>query len=151
MLDDMTRQAPSHVSATLAPRSFDPEAGTIEVTWTTGADVPRVDYSTGRAFTERLAPEGADLARLNAGGPVLDTHASYSVRDQIGAVVPGSARVVNGRGIATLKLSDAPEHAGIVANIASGVLRNLSVGYTVAEWSTEVANDGAEIRTAIRT
>lgn len=150
MPDDLTRRAAPRLGAALSPATWNPEARTADVVWSTGADVTRRDYSTGHTYTERLALEGADLSRLNAGAPVLDAHASYSVGDVLGAIVPGSARVMNGQAIATIQLTADPAHAGIVANVGAGVLRNLSVGYTVQEWSTEVADDGTELRTATK-
>ncbi len=150
MPDDLTRTAGMRRQASLAPSTWNAEARTLDVIWSTGAAVERRDYATGRTYSELLSLTGADLARLNAGAPVLDTHSSFSVGDVLGAVVPGSARIVGGQGVATIALTADPAHAGIVANVGAGVLRNLSVGYVVQEWATETMPDGAELRTATK-
>jgi hypothetical protein len=135
----------------LPPASFDPSARTVDVTWSTGAPVQRRDWATGRPFLEVLAmdPGTVDLSRLNAGAPVLNTHGSYELADQIGVVE--SAAIEGGQGRATLRLSERDDVAGIVADIAAGVIRNVSVGYVVDEWLVTPATDTApETRTATR-
>jgi hypothetical protein len=71
----------------------------VSVVFSTGSPVKRVD-SYGRAYWERLAvtPEALDLSRLNDGAPVLDMHQALSIRDQLGSVVPGSARIEGAKG-----------------------------------------------------
>ncbi len=71
------------------------------------------------------------LDRLNAGAPFLDSHQSYELANVIGSVVPGSARIVDGRGVAKIQLSSARSDADIVQKIKDGVIRNCSVGYWV--------------------
>lgn len=117
----------------LRPDTWNAEERTIEVCWTTGARGARFDWSRWETIDEELAT-GADnvrLDRLNRGAPVLNTHQSYDLRTQIGVVVPGSARMENGEGVATVKFSDRDEIADIVADIAAGIIRNISVGYLV--------------------
>jgi len=118
--------------AELRAASFDEAANTIEVIWTTGAKVRRFNWLDG-AFDEELivSPQSVRLDRLNAGAPFLNTHASYDLADVIGSVVPGSAKIVRGQGIARILLSDAPGDADTVAKIKAGVIRNVSVGYRV--------------------
>ena len=118
---------------TLQPTSWNAETRTIDVVWTTGARGTRFDFDSFGMVDEELATGSGNvrLDRLNSGAPVLNAHQKGDLADQIGTVVPGSARMANGQGIATLRLSDRPEVASIVADIASGIIRNLSVGYTV--------------------
>ncbi|MFC3074184.1 prohead protease/major capsid protein fusion protein [Shinella pollutisoli] len=118
--------------AQLRAASFDEAANTIEVVWTTGAKVRRFSWLDG-AFDEELvvSPQSVRLDRLNAGAPFLNTHASYDLADVIGSVVPGSAKIVRGQGVARILLSDAPGDADTVAKIKAGVIRNVSVGYRV--------------------
>jgi hypothetical protein len=52
----------------------------------------------------------------------------------IGVVVAGTARIEGGIGIATLQLSRREDVAGIVQDIADGIIRNISVGYMVHEY-----------------
>lgn len=113
--------------------SFDAASNSVEVIWTTGAKVRRYSWSEGAYYDEELVvtPQSVRLERLNGGAPFLDTHDDWSLASVIGTVVPGSAELRNGRGFARVSLSVAPEHAGIVANIKAGVIRNISVGYRI--------------------
>lgn len=124
---------PQSRSVDLTPGSWNADARTIEVVWTTGSRGARFDWSTGEEIDEELdtSPAAVRLDRLNSGAPVLDAHQRGSLAAQIGVVVPGSARMQGGMGVATVRLSDRPEIASIISDIAAGVIRNLSVGYTV--------------------
>lgn len=116
--------------AELRAQSFEEASNTIEVRWTTGAIVRRQSWMDG-PYDEELVvePSAVRLGRLNSGAPFLDTHSSYSLSDILGSVVPGSARLENGAGIARIQLSTAPGAADAVHKIKEGVIRNVSVGY----------------------
>lgn len=117
-----------------APSSYNADAGTVDVVWSTGAPVRRYDYWTERAYLEELDLSGADLARLNAGGPVLQDHWS-SVETLVGSVAPDTARVEGNRGIATLRFDRTSETGrAIEAKVAAGHLRHVSIGYRVSTW-----------------
>jgi phage head maturation protease len=126
--------------------SFDEAANTVEVTWTTGAAVRRYSYRDGVYYQEVLevSPEAVRLERLNAGAPFLNSHSSYELANVIGSVVPGTARIENGVGVATILLSTAGEDAGIVEKIRAGVIRNVSVGYIIHRVEKTVNGDGAD-------
>jgi hypothetical protein len=103
-----TRTPPDLIqrAATFEPASFDAEARTIDLVWSTGADVERSDWSTGSRFIERMSmkPSDGKLARLNAGAPLLDSHDSIViVHHRRGR--PRSAAIRNGMGYATVRLS----------------------------------------------
>lgn len=106
-------------------------ADTFEVIWSTGAQVRRYDWWEGEEFYESLDLAGADLTRLNAGAPVLNSHASYDLTNVIGVVE--RAWVDGNEGRAEIRLSPRPEVAGIRADIAAGILRNVSIGYAIHE------------------
>lgn len=112
--------------------SYDEASNTIDVIWTTGATVRRVSWLDGE-FDEELIVSGnaVRLDRLNAGAPLLDTHGQWSLGSVIGAVVPGSAKIEGGKGVARVQLSTAPDAADRVAKIREGVVRNISVGYRI--------------------
>lgn len=119
-------------AAALTPGSFSEDENSVEVVWTTGATVRRNSWFDGPYDEELIvSPESVRLDRLNGGAPLLNTHASYDLCDVIGVVVPGSARLENGQGLARVQLSDAPGDADIVAKLRSGVIRNISVGYAI--------------------
>lgn len=50
-----------------------------------------------------MDPRAVRLDRLNAGAPLLKVHDASVLDSIIGSVVPGSARVGNGRGIARVR------------------------------------------------
>lgn len=130
---------PGRRSLELRVASWSDTARTVEVVFSTGGRVPRFDPARGIPVEEELsmAPGAVRLDRLNAGAPVLNTHQQGQLGDQIGVVVPGSARIDGGLGIATLKLSERDEVAGIVKDIAAGVIRNISIGYRVNAFEIE--------------
>ncbi|MBP0439547.1 prohead protease/major capsid protein fusion protein [Tianweitania sediminis] len=128
--------------------SFNPADNSVEVLWTTGAAVRRQNWVTGRYYNEILevTPEAVDLARLNAGAPLLAGH-DTDLRAVIGSVVPGSAVIRNGKGYARVGLSAAAGDADLVAKIRTGIIRNVSVGYRLIKVVvTEQADDDDEWR-----
>jgi len=118
-------------AATLNPTSFDETRRTVEVVWTTGAVVPRYDWRNERAYDEELVvdAQAVDLDRMNAGASVLDTHDQYNLSSVIGVVERAWLDGTEGR--ATVRLSERPELAGLVADIKAGVIRHISAGYSV--------------------
>ncbi|MDP3492634.1 MAG: hypothetical protein Q8R82_05935, partial [Hyphomonadaceae bacterium] len=135
MPNSITRRA----SLSTAPSTWNAEARTIDVTFSTFADVQRHGY------IERVTRDGLDLSRL-VGAHVLKDHNASSIDNVLGVVV--SARP---DGTATLRLSDRPEVAAIVGDIAKGVIRHLSFSANVTQWrdSTD-PKSGARIKTAVR-
>lgn len=134
-------------SAEVRSASFDESDNTIEVVWTTGATVRRTDWWTGRSYQETLevSDKAIRLERLNAGAPFLDTHDDWSLSTVLGSVVPGSARIEGGKGIAKIKLSRAASDADIVSKIRDGIIRNVSVGYAIHKViKTEADRDGGD-------
>lgn len=133
--------------ATLAPASADPDARTVEAIWTTGAAVRRRDAAG--FYLERLSldPADVDLSRL-IGASVLDAHRQSAVRDVLGTV--RDARIDGRQGVATLLFSARPEVLPIWQDVLAGILRHVSVGYSVERWrdDTDPAT-GERTRTAI--
>ena len=133
-------------AAEVRSASFSEADNTIEVVWTTGAPVRRYSYREGVNYVETLevSKEAVRLERLNAGAPFLNTHSDSNLSDVIGSVVPGSARIEGGKGVATIRLSSAAEDAGIVGKIRDGVIRNISVGYSIHKVERSVTSDGSD-------
>ncbi|REF72781.1 MULTISPECIES: prohead protease/major capsid protein fusion protein [Paracoccus] len=127
-------------AASPRPSTFDPEARTIEAIISTGADVERAGH------VERLDLSGADLSRLT-GAPVLDAHRSGSTRDQLGVVEAAELRP-EGLWVRMKFRSNDPAQA-VLADIAEGTLRGLSIGYSVRRWS-EGRESGRRVRTALQ-
>lgn len=93
-----------------------------------------------------MEPGAVRLDRLNAGAPFVDTHSTYCLDNVIGSVVPGTAKIEDGRGIATILLSAAPGVADTVQKIREGVIRNISVGYWLHKVVKTEADDGSVAR-----
>lgn len=132
---DMMRRA-----ATLAPTTFNAEANTVEAVLSTGADVQRFGY------VERLPVANANLRSI-AGKPVLDTHNTYSTRAVLGVIE--KAWRAEGEIRALIKLSSRDDAAGTVRDIRDGILRSISIGYSVAEWKDKTDPGGKRTRTAM--
>ncbi|RKS51945.1 Mu-like prophage major head subunit gpT [Paracoccus pantotrophus] len=132
--------------ATLAPATADPEARTVEVVWSTGAPVRRRDMAGQYMERLSLAPEAVDLSRLE-GASVLDAHRQTAVRDVLGSV--RSAAVDGKRGTALIQFSARPEVEPVWQDVLAGILRHVSVGYSVEDW-VENTENGARVLTAVR-
>lgn len=119
-------------AADLLPASIDAAERTIEVVWSTGARVRRTPFF-GDPFDEELAmdPRAVRLDRLNAGAPLLKVHDASVLDSVIGSVVPGSARIENGRGVARVRFSDRTEVEPLWKDVEAGHIRAVSIGYQV--------------------
>lgn len=114
------------------------EARTVEAIASTGAEVRR------GGFIEALDLAGADLSAL-IGGPVLDGHRASTTRDQLGIVESAEIRP---EGLwVRLRFRSNEAAKAVLADIADGTLRGLSIGYSVAEWK-ETRRGADRIRTA---
>lgn len=123
------------------PESVNAEARTIEAVVATSRPVPMAD-ALG-PFLEVLDPKAADLSVL-VGSQVLDSHRQSSLADVLGVVI--AARVQGDGIVATLQIG---ERAGPIWNdIATGALRNLSIGYTVSAYRETKDAKGRRIKTA---
>lgn len=132
--------------ADLAPFSADRDNRTVEVVWSTGAPVRRRDMAGQYIERLSLAPEAVDLSRLE-GASVLDAHRQTAVRDVLGSV--RSAAVDGKRGTAVIQFSARPEVEPVWQDVLVGILRHVSVGYSIEEWS-ETTENGARVLTAVR-
>lgn len=117
-----------------AVRTVDEAARTIELVWSTGAAVPRVNYRTGERFLEVLSldPEHCDLTRLNGGAPLLNTHGQYDLGQVIGVVE--RAEVDGAQGTALVRFSERPDVEPFWNDVRTGIIRNVSVGYAVRKF-----------------
>ncbi|MGI2325277.1 MULTISPECIES: HK97 family phage prohead protease [unclassified Methylococcus] len=119
-------------SATITPDTTDSAKRTFNVVWSTGAAVKRFDPLENRIFNEVLDLSGADLSRLNSGAaPVLDGHQAAGVGSVIGVVERAS--ISAGKGVATIRLSERPFVQSILQDVQDGILRNVSIGYSIDE------------------
>lgn len=116
--------------------TFNEAERTIDVVWSTGARGARYDWNIGRYYEElSMDATHVNLGRLNLGASVLNTHKAYDLSSVMGAVVEGSATVDGKEGFATLRLSERDDVAGYVKDIQAKIIRHISVGYNVTEYT----------------
>ena len=124
------------------PTSYDAERNTIEATIASNAPVERRDQAG--TFQEILSPAGLDV-EASRGVHVLDAHRQDGVASILGVLE--ALRVEGDEVVGTIRLSARPELAATVADIRSGVIRSLSIGYRVAKWADAKTN-GIRTKTA---
>lgn len=116
----------------MAPKTLDETDRSVDVDASSGAPVRRYDWQRQRDYDEVLTidPKAIRLDRMNAGAPFLDSHNYWGgLQSMIGAVVPGSARVEDGRLRCRVKFSTSPEGERAWQDARAGILRHVSVGY----------------------
>jgi hypothetical protein len=122
------------------------EDRTVEVVWSTGSKGIRSGWD-GPYYEElSMDPKHIDMSRLNAGtSPVLANHNRDDLSGVIGVVE--KAWLENGVGKATLRFSASdPAADQAFKKIQERVLRNVSVGYSVSQY-TNVSQKGDKIQT----
>ncbi|ACI97518.1 prohead protease/major capsid protein fusion protein [Rhodospirillum centenum] len=137
-------------AADLVLASFDEADRSVELVWSTGARVRRQPLF-GEPFDEELSldPAHVRLERLNGGAPLLKVHDMGTLDAVIGSVVPGTARIENGRGLARVRFSDRAEVEPILADIRAGHLRAVSIGYQVHRFEISRPASGPELWRAV--
>lgn len=143
-------ERPLHRALDVTPSTWDDATRSVELVMSTGAPVPRIDWSTGTRYVEVLSMEPAHvrMGRLNAGAPLLANHSSYSLESVLGAGVAGSARCDGGKITGRVAFSTRPDVAGVVTDVRAGILRNVSLGYRVYRWEID-RTQTPEVRRAV--
>lgn len=133
--------------ATIQPQTFDPEARTVQVIWSTGAAVPRRDGQGPYAEVLSLDPAHVRLDHLT-GASVLNSHQQRDLSNVLGVVT--AVGIEAGAGWATVRFSARAEVQPVVEDVRAGVIRHVSVGYSVARWlDARDPATGGRTRTAI--
>lgn len=136
-------------AATFVPDSYNEADNTIEVVAATEEmKVMRNSWSVG-LFYEILGmqPDQVRLERLNSGANVLDNHDAYSsVREAVVGVIE-KAWVDNGELHAKLRFSTRDDVKPLIEDVKNGIVRNISIGYSVFKFLvTEEAGGIPEYR-----
>ncbi|PQO22107.1 peptidase [Rhodobacteraceae bacterium WD3A24] len=126
-----------HRDARTRPNSFDPETRTVSAVIATPTPVPRRDARG--PFFEVLTADTLDLSASES-LPVLDSHRTASVRDQLGRV--RSIAQEGGNIVAVLEITSAEDAAPVVQRIADGTVTGVSIGYRVAGWTEKTTPEG---------
>jgi hypothetical protein len=129
--------------ARVQPQTFNAERNTVQVMWSRGTRVRRYDWWNERYYEEELvvSPEAVDMTRFEAGAvQVLDGHNRWS---GVSAILGIADRgwIEGGEAFAEVRLSGREELAGIVADIRAGIIRDISVGYSVERYEITRAQD----------
>lgn len=143
---------PLSLRAKVEAATADDESRTVELVWSTGADVERTDWWTGDRYVERLSlkPGHVRLERLNSGGaPLLDAHSAWSISDQIGVVEPDTVRLTAKEARATVRFSKRDAVDPIWGDVRDKIIKNVSVGYRVHKFEEERSGNKIPIRTAV--
>ena len=127
------------------PTSFNADARTIEAVIASATPVPRQDARG--PFHEILDPAGLDIAG-SRGTSVLDSHNRSGLDAVLGTL--DDIRIEGDQVIGTIRFSSRPEIDPIVADVRSGVIQHLSVGYEVAQWREGTGGGGIRTRTAVK-
>ena len=115
------------------PATLNNEARTVELVWSTGARVLRQPWLDDPFFEAlSLSADAVDLSRLNAGASLLNNHNANQLADVVGVVE--RAWIANGEARARVRFSSRPDVDGIWRDVQDGIIRNVSVGYTVQTW-----------------
>lgn len=131
----------------LEPNSYDAATRTVVAVISTGAPVGRYDFNGEFDEALTITTEAVDLSRA-IGGPVLDNHQRSGSENVLGVIT--EAWIEGKRILARLKFSGRPEVAGVLQDIADGVIRNVSTGYTVEKFEEVKNRNGRRTKTATR-
>lgn len=138
--------------AFIAPESINANDRTIEIVWTTGARATQFNWDLG-SFTEELevSNKAVNMERLNAGSaPFLAMHNAFELEAVLGVVEKAWIDEEKSEGRAIIRFGKDDEKIDKVWNlVAQGIIRNISVGYTVEEYEVYEKN-GEKIFRAVK-
>lgn len=132
--------------ASFRAATFNEETRTVDVLVATPAPVLRYDFELGY-FNEVLDfnESSVRMERINAGAPIVDTHRTSSLENVLGVVerawLDGEAMY------ATVRFSQREDVKGIMADVRDGILRNISVGYSIFKLAELRGAEGDEFPT----
>lgn len=135
------------VRAAFSPDTLNEEQRTVDVVF--GTDTPVRMYTWDGPVWEILSFERkhVKMDRLERGAPLLDNHSRWgSVDDTVVGVVE-NARVDGKQGYATVRFSNDEKGKRLLEKVKDGILRNISVGYTVSKYERTKAEKPGEMDT----
>ncbi|MBQ8465722.1 MAG: HK97 family phage prohead protease [Alphaproteobacteria bacterium] len=137
--------------AFVAPESVNAEERTIEIVWTTGARATQWSFEGSYIEELEVSEKAINMERLNSGNaPFLSMHASWDLGSILGVVEKAWIDEEKGEGRAIIRFGRDDEQIDRVWNlVAQGIIRNISVGYTVEMYEVYV-EDGNQIYRAVK-
>lgn len=130
-------------AATARPNSYDPVSRTVEAIIATTTPVARRDARG--PFLEVLTADTLDMPTNEL--PVLDSHRTASLRDQLGRVT--SIAIEGDSVVATLRFTSAEDAEPIRQRVEDGTVSGVSIGYHVSGW-TERNTPQGRVKTPTR-
>lgn len=126
------------------PNSFNQEKRTVDVIFSSGAQVKRMPFMDEPFFEElSLSPDSVRLERFQNGAPVLDSHSQFRIKDVLGVV---ENPTVNGQeGRATLRFSSREDLRELMQDVRDRIVRNVSVGYRIHKMEKVGEREGMNI------
>ncbi|QCO57961.1 peptidase U35 (plasmid) [Pseudorhodobacter turbinis] len=128
--------------AAFAPKSLNREARTVDVVLSSGAPVKRHGFEG--PYSERLEINTRAINLSNLPVSLLDTHRQGGVDNILGSLI--AAKVEGGQLVGTVRIS--ARHPAILDDIETGVIRSLSIGYSVQSYSEKTETGGQKVKTA---
>lgn len=117
-------------SAAFEPATVSKENRTVEIVWTTGSRVFRSNFFDGPFYEElSLDASAVRMDRLNNGAPFLNSHNQDGLDSILGVVEKAWLTPTEGR--AVVRFSNRADVEPIFQDVASGIIRNISVGYRI--------------------
>lgn len=153
MSDKLKQKIPTQrTRAAFKPDTFNESTRTIDVVFATETAVRMYDWESEEMVDEILicSPEAGDLTRLNNSAPVLDNHNSYGKTTECVVGVVESARFENGKGVATIRFSNADDDVKLMEKVKDGIVTGVSVGYNVSEYRVERREGARDIYRATK-
>ncbi|MBV7529029.1 prohead protease/major capsid protein fusion protein [Chitinophaga sp. sic0106] len=129
--------------ALFRPDTYNSDDNTIEVVFATENPVLRVTWDEDYNEVLLCREGNVRMERINAGAPVVDTHGTWSLQDQFGVVEKAWVDTATNECRALIRLSQRDEWKGIVQDILTGIIRNISVGYLVYRYEVDDSGDSA--------
>lgn len=135
MTDKKTAKLPNMTrNYSVVPETIDVENRKVEVVWTSGARALQFNFELGEYLEElEVSTQAINMERLASGSaPFLNMHDGYSLSSILGVVEKAWIDEDKGEGRAVIRFpKDDPEIDRVWNLVAQGILRNISVGYTV--------------------
>jgi hypothetical protein len=128
--------------AAFAPKSLNRDARTVDVILSSGAPVQRQGFEGPYSERLEISAKAINLSRLPVS--LLDTHRQDGVDSILGSLI--AAKVEGGQLVGTVRLS--ARHPAILDDIETGVIRSISIGYSVQSYSEKAEAGGQKVKTA---
>jgi Caudovirus prohead serine protease len=137
--------------ADIGPQSINKDQRTVEIVWSTGKKGLRSTWDGSYYEELSMDPSHVRMERLLSGNtPLLDNHNRGDGNAAVIGVVE-KASLENGVGTATVRFADTADVADLWRKVETGILRNISVGYSVYKYERQPQADNEEVPTYLAT